>query len=513
MNKKIILIVFIALAMAAGVYEIFLKKEKPNFVLAEIKRGNLIQEVSETGQVKKGNKVILTFKNAGRIEKIYVENGETVKKGDILAKLETSELQIQLREAESNLTVTRTKLAKLLAGAVKEEIQAAETKVDNAQISLNTARQNLEDAYEDALIVLDDAYLKAYNSQNTADLVQRTYFLSNDQAGIEVKENKENIVSAVGQIKSSLDAAKTALTHESINIALLEIKNKLSDIADFLKNIREACEEPGYKNSVSSTDKTSLDTQRTNIINVLTNIVDSQQAIAGFLLSIESANGQLQITKDNLALTTASPRQEDVDLYEAQIAQAQTQVELYENQIAQARIISPVDGVVSDVKKKAGELIQPALQDVVIGLLPLDPYEIEVDVYEEDIVKVSAGNPVEISLVAFPGRTFNGRVVSINVSEKLIEGVVYYKIIIAPEETPEGIKPGMTADIVIQTSFKENVLIVPKDGIQEKNGKTITEVLKGKNIEEREIWLGLEGKDNMVEITSGLEEGEKIILR
>ena len=56
-------------------------------------------------------------------------------------------------------------------------------------------------------------------------------------------------------------------------------------------------------------------------------------------------------------------------------------------------------------------------------------------------------------------------------------------------------------------------MIISEDAVQEKDGKTIVEVLLAGGTEEREVEVGLEGSDDMVEIISGLKEGEKVILR
>jgi len=256
-----------------------------------------------------------------------------------------------------------------------------------------------------------------------------------------------------------------------------------------------------------------LDTHRTNINTALTNIANYQQAIAAAKLAVGSASGNLQVAEDNLAITSAPPRQEDVALYQAQVNQAKAQVNLYQTQISQMIIISPTDGQISEISKKAGELVQPGLQDIVMIVIPSDPYKIEVDVYEEDILEVNIDNPVDISLIALAEKTFKGRVVSINPAEKLVDGVVYYEVTINFDEMPETIKPGMTADVIIKTAERENVLTVEWDAVQTKDGKKIVEIFNDNNIKERQIETGLRGSDDMVEVIFGLEEGEKVILR
>ena len=513
MNKKTIILIVLLILFSVAIYQGFLKKEKPTFTLAEVVRGNISQEVSETGQVKQGDEVKLSFKNAGKIEKIYVAVGEEVKEGDVLAKLETNQVSIQLQEARASLSLSQAQLNKLLAGVSQEEIKIAQTEVANSQIALDSANQTLKDANEDALNVLDDVSLKAYNSQNTADAVQRTYFNGTDQESIKVKENTEEIKKAASQIKFYFDETKINSSQEEIDSTLSKAKNELSKISNSLKIIREACEVSVYRSSVSSADKTSIDTQRTNINTAITNLSNAQQSIVSAELSIDGANGQLQTARDNLAKITAPPRDEDVDYYQSQVDKARAQAQILESQIREASLRSPVAGKITGIKKRIGELTQPVSQDVVITLLAAVPFEITADIYEEDVVKISVGNDVEISLVAFPEKIYKGKVLSIEPAEKLIEGVVYYEVRITFEEVPEGVKPGMTTDIVIKTAQRENVLIAPQDAFQKKDGKTMVEVLKGDKIEEREVEIGLKGSNNKVEVVSGLKEGEKVIIR
>ena len=92
----------------------------------------------------------------------------------------------------------------------------------------------------------------------------------------------------------------------------------------------------------------------------------------------------------------------------------------------------------------------------------------------------------------------------------MINEVVYYETVIDFEEIPEDIRPGMTVDVDILAFSKENVLVIPEDAISEKNGKNTVEVMIGDNFEEREIQTGLEGDDGMIEVVSGLKEGEKV---
>ncbi len=536
MNKKII-IVLILIVLALFVYQIAFKEKEPEYTLAEAKIDTVVQEVSETGMVKRGEKLELSFESAGRIAAVNVIVGDIVKAGQSLARLETSQLQIRLQEAAAALKLVQAELDKLLSGASAETIRVAQTTVDNAEISLENAQQNeqnvkiiaqenIEQDYEDALNSLDSAYLKIYNAYNEIDSLQRTYFSSNDQESITAKGNKTTIENAMLQVEPYISAAKSSGENESIDTALIEAKSALDEIYGALETTRETCEEITYRDAVSSTDKTALDTQKTNINTSLTSIISAQQSIASTKLtntsnistaesSTATAQGVLKSAQDNLALTTADPRQEDIVLCQAQVQRAQANAALLQNQITKATLFSPTNGQVIEVNKKVGEMVQAT--EIIVAVLPSVPFEIETDIYEEDVVKISIGNPVDISLIAFPDQIFKGSVRSIAPAEEELEGVVYYEIIIAfseeAEKIPEGVKQGMTADLIIETVRKENVLVVAEEAVQKKDDKVFVEVLIDGKIKERKIETGLLGSDDMIEITSGLEAGEKVIIR
>jgi len=518
--KKILIPIILVLALVGFiVFQLVSNGGESEFTLAKVQPGNVYQEVLETGSVKTSGKVNLGFKNAGTIEQIYVSVGDEVWPGRALVKLETNQLAIELREAEANLAIAQAKLDQLLAGASVEEIQAAETTVLNARQNLADvkadAQEDLNQAYEDALVTLDSAYIDAFNAFTTVNDIYRSYFEGkNDQEAITVQSEKNIIVESLSLAKTAIDEAKADEIQENIDAALSQLKSSLNDIYDSIAAIRDITDVGHYQDIISSADKTALDTEKANINSALTDVVDAQQNISSTKITneknINSAEGTLREAEDALALKKADPRQEDINLYQAQVNQAQAKVDLLRNKIEEATLKSSVYGKVTKINKEVGET---ALTESVVTILPSNPYEIETDIYEEDIVKIEIGNPVDIELIALPERIFRGRVVSIDPAEELIEGVVYYTVTINfDEEVPQGVKTGMTADIAIKTGSRENVLVVPEDAIEEKDGKEMVKVFKDGKTEEREITIGMEGDNDLVEILSGLSEGEEVIL-
>lgn len=533
-KTKILIIIIIILIAVALIYRIFFGKGKTAYTLATVSWGQVSQEVSETATVKMGDEVELSFRTSGKLEDIYVKVGDVVKKGDSLAKLETSQLSFQIKQSQAALDVAQTKLKQLLIGASAEDIKLAETAVANAQTNLENkkqalndvqslAGQNLTDAYQNSLVVLNDADLKAFNAFQTAQTIQTTYFSNaGDQQGLKVRDNKNKIKDSLDKIEYYLGVVKADPKNENIDLALSETKKALDSIFTSLSAIRQSCEESSYASLVSSTDKTSLDTQKLNINTALTSVVGSQQTnsltkinnttnINAAQAAVSTAQGALEQVQDQLAKIKAPPRREDVDLYQAQVRQAEAGLSLLRDQSENSIIISPAAGQITGVEKRIGETVQ--LSEPVFSFLSANPFQLETDIYEEDVVKVQTGDPVEIKLTAFPGETFRGKVIAIDPAEKLISGVVYYRVIIDFDQPPPETKPGMTSDILIETAKKENVLTVPDSSVTEKDGKNIVEVLKDEKIEEREVVLGLKGSNDFDEVISGLSEGEQVIIK
>ncbi|MFH1423638.1 MAG: efflux RND transporter periplasmic adaptor subunit [Candidatus Nealsonbacteria bacterium] len=519
-TKKILLISVAVIVISFVIYNSFLKKEEVNFTLIDVVRGNVVQEVSETGQVQQGEEIKLNFKTAGTIEQVYVKVGQEVWPGSPLAKLDTNQLSIELNEDQYALKVTEAKLNQILAGTSPEEIQAAQTDVDNAQVALEDAKAKLTEdvnqAYDDALNTLDNAYLKGVGAFNTVRTIQITYFPGNDQESTSVKNAKANIENSLAQIKISLDEAKTDSSQAKTNTALSQSRKLLSSIYDSLNIVRNMTETSNYQDIVSSANKTALNTDRININQVSTNLTDAQQDISSAKLTnqtkINAAEGDLKVVQDALAIKKAGPRQTDINYYQAQVEQARAVVDLLETRIKEATLRSPVRARISEVNKKTGETVQPASNDNVIVILPTDPYDIKVDIYEEDVVKVKLNDPVDIKIPAFPNQVFPGKVILIDPAEKIIEGVIYYGITINFENPPQEIKPGMSADITVKTAEKHDVLTIPGAAVEKKDNKTFVQIFKDEKPERIEIQIGLSGINDAVEVVSGLNEGDQVAI-
>lgn len=506
MTKKIIISVIIIGLISFALYRL-LKKEETPFTLFEVVRGDIVQELWETGRVQKGERINLGFKNAGKIEEIYVRTNQEVEKGQILAKLEATDLNIQLQTAQNSLELAKLNLQKLLAGARPEEIKIAETQVENAKIGVEEAQKNLVDKLRDAYTKSDDAVRNYIDNlflyPQTASLWLKIP-VKDGSLRIKIEQSRYQIENSLNKWQISINALTPSNLLEP---HVTEAKSNLNQIFDLLNNLALAVNTA----SANGISQATLDTYKTYVSTARTNLNTAIAALTAAEEKMKTSEAVKILAENELALKKAGARQIDIDLYEAQIEQARNQVRIYENQIENSILRSPVKGLVASVNKRKGETAM--IQDTVISLLPAGPFEIVADIYEERIVKLTVGDPVKITLPAFPDKSFTGKIISIDETEKIINGVIYYEIKIAfNENPPEGIKPTMTVDIVIQTDKKENVLVIPKEAVRKTAGKTMVEVLVNGLIQKKQVETGLTG-DSLIEIISGLNEGDKIVIR
>lgn len=150
----------------------------------------------------------------------------------------------------------------------------------------------------------------------------------------------------------------------------------------------------------------------------------------------------------------------------------------------------------------------------------LSQLELQMDVSELDIGQIQPGQTVEITAEALPGQTFTGVVEKVSVNGTTTDGFTTYPVTILLSEYGD-LNPGMNVSAHIIVERSENALCVPAEAVNSdgtvlvagegafaEDGVTIADPSE---IESRPVTLG-RGNQDYVEITSGLEEGETVLL-
>jgi macrolide-specific efflux system membrane fusion protein len=129
---------------------------------------------------------------------------------------------------------------------------------------------------------------------------------------------------------------------------------------------------------------------------------------------------------------------------------------------------------------------------------------------EVDIAKVKIGQKASITFDSIPGKSFAGKIVSVDRLGNVTSGVTNYPVIIRLDTNPDEILPNMTANATIILETKKNVLIVPTSAIQTRGDASFVRVIKKRKVQQVPVTIGI-SQDTDTEIISGVQEGDKVI--
>ena len=147
----------------------------------------------------------------------------------------------------------------------------------------------------------------------------------------------------------------------------------------------------------------------------------------------------------------------------SRVVQAKAAVNRAKTNLNYTRITSPVNGVVIDRQVDAGQTVAASYQTPTLFQIAEDltRMQIETKVDEADIGSVEEGQNVTFRVDAFPDVKFNGKVVQVRIAPSTSDNVVTYTVIIHVDNQELKLKPGMTANVSIETAHAENVLRIP----------------------------------------------------
>ena len=155
------------------------------------------------------------------------------------------------------------------------------------------------------------------------------------------------------------------------------------------------------------------------------------------------------------------------------VAQARAQVVGASDIVAKTSIVSPIDGTVTRLLVREGEMVVVGIQNqpgtTLMTVSDLSAIDAEVKVAEADILRVSLGQHAAITLEALPGRPFTGRVVEIGASALPIAGTGAaareFRVVVRLDTPDPLLRPGLTCDAEIVVTERRNVLTVPLQSV------------------------------------------------
>ena len=451
----------------------------PTFETAAAQIGNVIETVSVTGTISPIAKANLAFEKGGVISRIYVKVGDAVKRGDLIASLDSGNDQAALASAEASL-------ADLSRGLTPEELAVQKTSLDNAKKdALNAAHDGLVKA-QNALFNYTDAFFSNPQSSNP------TLYLRTDTVPIQTALNQErlNVTGILNQW--SADLSNAALTPANLisrsNGYLSTVKNFMTDLSVVVNALN-----PG-NSSMTQVQINAVVAAMNSGLSVLNTATDS----------VTAAQTGLSTAQSNYDLKLAGNSAQSIAALTAKVAQAQALLD-------EDTLISPIDGVVTKADPDVGEYFAPGQSGFAVQN---NDFKIEAYVPEADIAKVSIGDLASSTLDAYGSDTdFPAKVIMIDPAETVLEGVPTYKVTLVFVQPDSRIRSGMTANLEILTHERDGVLEIPYRAVTDTNGSKTVRLANpdGKTYATVSVVTGLKGSYGTIEIVSGLSVGDKVV--
>lgn len=441
------------MALGIGGYFVYSSIKPLETELLTVKAATISQTFKEEGIVTAAVERPVYSLVSGRINNLPIKEGDTLKKGDLLAKIEAEDLEYQLQQLK----------------AQKKSLQGQEKMTDkDIEQQLGQLKGQLES------IIGQE---KQANKSPYAAQIQQQQLLIADikrQLGIAKQDfNKINVLYGSGAVsKKELDDARNKVE---------QLENNLLQQEQALKLIKQQAEPlPG-----------------------------TDQYFSGLKNAIQTQITILQKELDQSGMTGTN------EYYQGSIESVDAQISHLNYLLANSKIASPINGVVKELSVKEGAMITS--QSPLLTLTSADNFEVEVYLLTEDVLNVTEGMEVQLIQKRKNGDyAFSGKVTAIApaAEEKISAlGLTEQKVKVTITPNQQGapqLRPGYALDVVFTTLVQNNKLAVPKVVLFPYEDGDALWVVKGGKAVLQKVEKGME-TDELVVIEKGIKAGDKVI--
>ncbi len=225
---------------------------------------------------------------------------------------------------------------------------------------------------------------------------------------------------------------------------------------------------------------------------------------------LDEAVTKYNVAKANYDLALNSIRQKtwenDIALAEAQMRQAKATLDLAQAQLANLIILSPMDGGVTKRFVDPGTMVKDTTP--ILTLMVLAEVKMVVNVIETELIRLQKGQPVEVTVRAFPNRVFQGRIAIITPALELQSRTAEIQITIP--NPGYVLNPGMFGRAEILLRSTPDAVLIPIQALIRREDKELVFVVKDGKAYARAVQKGVT-KDTQVEIIQGVKVGEQVV--
>ena len=433
-----------------------------------VTKGNMQVTVYGAGNLKPQQTYSVYNDAEGKLEEISVLAGDTVKEGDVIARMSSSDIETNIATYEKDLF--------------------------SAQVSLGAVRDTGSDYYvyspsagtlKTLMCEVDDDVASVMKQYGYLAIISR-----DDKMRVEFEPEGSFDLTIGDKVSVWIDGtAVTALVDQTVGLG--------SNIAITLP---DEDYEVGLEVLVTTVQGEKIGTGIMEI-----NMPIPTTAIGGEVSTVYYEEGDSIGSGYKLFYTTG--RLPSSELQEALLNYEEARTTLDNEKKKQDSLIirAPIDGVITSVDASEGARLDESLS--IVTMQSATQFQVVATVDELDVINVSLGQQVNVEVDAYPDEVFSGTVERISGVGTVSGGVATYEVTVIMDENAK-LMDGMTASIEITVANKADALMVPVEAIATSNGQKYVTLATGM---QTTVTTGL-SNDDYVEIVSGVSEGDSVLI-
>jgi HlyD family secretion protein len=376
---------------------------------AKVDRGAIVATVSATGNVNAVTTVQVGSQVSGQIKELFVDFNTTVRKGQLIARLDPEIFQARVNAARADLENAQAAVLNQQANGEKTRAE-----IENVRASTVTAEANVE----------------------------------------RMRADVENARAAIASAQANV-ARETATAANA--------RRELERRVDLLQRQLIAQSEKDQAQTTSDTAQAQLEAARAQERASQAAVRSAQAQLVAMQSQAKAAEAQLASAQAALRVAEAQLKSAEATVRQKRAALDQARVDLEHTEIR-----APVNGVVVSRSVDTGQTVAASLQAPTLFTIAEDltRMQVETAVDEADIGRLREGMPASFTVDAFSGRTFRGEIVQIRKAPQVVQNVVTYTTVIAVANPDRILMPGMTANVRIQVDRRDDAMRVPNAALR-----------------------------------------------
>lgn len=492
-----------------------------------------------SGTVTPLRSATLTAQAQGAITAVYKKEGDSVKAGDIIVRIDSTSQDNQLAQAESRyrVAVTTFKTAQMTDLAqTKQQLESAVSQALAQQLSAEVNLRNFTDKdTSDQTIAnlqqqVNQAEIGMINAQNSLKSLQKYDTSAQQQrlSDLSVTQAQQNLSSAEAKLVTMTTAVPATL-QTAIDAQLASIDAARLSLQNAQVNSQMTAATIGRGKIQIDTATLAVEQAHDSLTAANNNLAVAQRTIGArandlevLQSSVEQAKSSVTLARSSLATFADTQKKSDLQLQAAKEQENQAVLTLQAQQLASNNYVvkAPWNGVITALNVQVGDQVTSGTSGIsgtsAMVIADTSGWNVQAYVDELDVLHAKAGLDASVTMDAYPNQTFKARVTYVgHTVVQTSTSVNAYAVKIQLTNPPTTLVAGMTADASITTSSAKGILAVPVESILSENGKNYVTVIttgadKKTTATRTEVKTGIEG-DVYVQITSGLKAGDRIL--